>query len=241
MSLTKNENKNSVLLTGNGELDNKLGGGIPLGSLTLIEGPNDSGKSVFTWQLIWGGLRQGYTITLYTTENTVKSLLEHMKSVSLDVTEYFIWGYFKIIPLQTEEGVEWNSKYTKLVLEALINHIKESRVKVAIIDSLTVFLTHATVKDILNFFTGCKKLCDEGKTILVTIHTYALEEDLLIRVRSICDGHLKFQIKTLRDKVIRMMEVAKIRGAQQTTGNIISFEVDPAFGFKIMPLGQAKA
>ena len=37
-----------ILSTGNGELDKKIADGIPLGSLTLIEGENDTGKSVLT-------------------------------------------------------------------------------------------------------------------------------------------------------------------------------------------------
>ena len=45
--------------TGNDELDKKLGGGIPAGSLTLVEGVSDSGKSVLTQQIVWGTLKQG--------------------------------------------------------------------------------------------------------------------------------------------------------------------------------------
>ena len=37
--------------TGQPDLDKKLGGGIPLGSLTLLEGQSDSGKSVVGQQL----------------------------------------------------------------------------------------------------------------------------------------------------------------------------------------------
>ena len=37
-----------VVSTGNSEIDKKLGGGIPLGSMTLIEGESDSGKSVLS-------------------------------------------------------------------------------------------------------------------------------------------------------------------------------------------------
>ena len=46
-----------VLETGNPELDKKLGGGVPVGSLILIEGQSDAGKSVFTQQLAWGSAR----------------------------------------------------------------------------------------------------------------------------------------------------------------------------------------
>ena len=43
-----------ILSTGNPEIDKKLADGLPLQSLTLIEGENDTGKSVITQQIIWG-------------------------------------------------------------------------------------------------------------------------------------------------------------------------------------------
>ena len=51
-----------VVSTGNSEIDKKLGGGIPLGSMTLIEGESDSGKSVLNQQMIWGSLYSAFSV-----------------------------------------------------------------------------------------------------------------------------------------------------------------------------------
>ncbi len=48
--------------TGNMELDKKMGGGIPTGSLTLIEGQSDAGKSVLVQQLTWGALQDNFRV-----------------------------------------------------------------------------------------------------------------------------------------------------------------------------------
>ena len=40
------ETKKKIISTGHPEIDKKLGGGLPIGSLTLIEGQSDAGKSV---------------------------------------------------------------------------------------------------------------------------------------------------------------------------------------------------
>ena len=77
-----------VISTGNVEIDKKLGGGIPVGSMTLIEGESDSGKSVLCQQLIWGSLYDGFQVTLYTTENTVKSFVRQMDSLSLGISDF---------------------------------------------------------------------------------------------------------------------------------------------------------
>ena len=50
------EKEQPTISTGNSDIDGKLGGGIPVGSLTLIEGPSASGKSVLTQQFTSGSL-----------------------------------------------------------------------------------------------------------------------------------------------------------------------------------------
>ncbi|MDP2931358.1 MAG: ATPase domain-containing protein [Chloroflexota bacterium] len=76
--------KKDVILTGVREVDEKLGGGIPLGSLGLIEGEPDTGKSVLSQHFTYGALTSVQTsVAYYTTENTVKSLIAQMDSLSL--------------------------------------------------------------------------------------------------------------------------------------------------------------
>ena len=238
IKLTSAYERKEIITSGNTEIDKKMGGGIPAGSLTLIEGANDTGKSVLTQQLMWGGLQQGFSFATYTTENTIKSLLKQMKSLSFDVTDYFISGKLKIYPIHVE-GLEWASDVP--FLDYIIADMKIKNAEVIVIDSLTVFVNNTAESDILNFFAACKYLCDEGKTILVTVHTYAFGEELLTRVRSICDAHLSLHKEEVGDKLVRTMEVAKIRGAQKTTGNIVAFEVEPNLGLRILPISKARA
>ena len=49
----------SIISAGKQEIDDKLGGGIPRSSLTLVEGLSDSGKSVLLQQICHGALKQG--------------------------------------------------------------------------------------------------------------------------------------------------------------------------------------
>lgn len=92
------EDKKNIISSGNDEIDKKLGEGIPLGSLVLIEGENDTGKSVFCQQMVYGGLNQLHRIAYYSTENTVKSMLAQMDSLSL-ISRIFtaggISGFFR--------------------------------------------------------------------------------------------------------------------------------------------------
>ncbi len=228
-----------ILSTGNNEIDKKIADGLPLGSLTLIEGENDTGKSVLTEQIIWGAMRQGLCVDLYSTEMTAKSFLSQMESMSLDVSDYFAWGYVKLFPLHMV-GFKWSKAEMDGILEHIIDHIRGSKAQVIIIDSLTMFTEYTTQETILTFLTNCKNLVDHGKTILITLHTYAFQEDTLIRIRSICDAHLYMKKSLIGDKYVMVMEVVKVRGARKTTGNLVSFEVHPGYGMKIIPISMAK-
>jgi len=228
-----------ILSTGNSEIDKKIADGLPLGSLTLIEGENDTGKSVLTEQIIWGAMRQGLCVDLYSTEMTAKSFLSQMESMSLDVSDYFAWGYVKLFPLHMV-GFKWSKTEMDGILEHIIKHIRSSKAQVIIIDSLTMFTEYTTQETVLTFLTNCKNLVDHGKTVLITLHTYAFQEDTLIRIRSICDAHLFMKKSLIGDKYVMVMEVVKVRGARKTTGNLVSFEVHPGYGMKIIPISMAK-
>jgi len=234
------EKKKNILTSGNSEIDKRLGGGIPLGTLTLIEGENDTGKSVLCQQFVYGALISGYTIAYYTTENTIKSLLKQMESLSLDISDFYAFGYTRIFPVHIE-GVEWSTEQMRKILNLIANHMKSIKEEIIIVDSLTMFTTYSTEDDVLEFLTRLKNLADNGKTILITLHQHAFKEDTLVRIRSACDCHLFLRKEQVGDRYICVLEVSKIRGARKTTGNIIYFEVHPGFGLKIIPVSEARA
>lgn len=128
----------------------------------------------------------------------------------------------------------------KGTLHLLATHLKSIKERVIIIDSLTMFTTYSDEDGIFEFLTKLKNFCDKGYTIFVTLHQHAFKEDTLVRVRSSCDCHLFLRKEQLTDRYISVMEVAKIRGAKKNTGNIVSFEVQPGYGIRIIPVSQAR-
>jgi archaeal flagellar protein FlaH len=226
-----------IISTGNDELDKKMGGGIPLGTLTLVEGQPDSGKSVLTQQMLWGSLNNGCTAVIITTENTAKSLVTQMLSLSLDITDYLLLSRLSIYPLDT--------KKTRQSLSAgivpLLSACAYRGVNLAVIDSLTYYLTHATIEEVLSFFEECKVLSGRGISIVCVAHSYAFSEEAMVRLGSLCDAHLRLRIETMGSKMVKILEVAKVRGAKLTTGNIVSFDVEPNMGIRVIPYSKAKA
>ena len=225
--------------SGNVELDKKMGGGIPEGSLSLVEGQSDAGKSVLVQQLTWGALRDGFRVLFYTTENTTRSLLNQMQDLGLDIEDYFLLGRISIYAVPQA----FNEEQSLNAFQLLRHHISQQtdNVDLVVVDSLTTFVSHVSEQETLTFFTLCKDFCDLNKTVIFTIHSHAFSEQMFIRLRSICDAHMRLRVEEVGDQLVKALEVAKIRGAQKSTGNIISFEVEPNLGMRIVPITRAKA
>ncbi|MCS7132699.1 MAG: flagellar accessory protein FlaH [Aigarchaeota archaeon] len=230
-----------MLKSMNSELDRKIGE-IRMPFLCIIEGPNDSGKSVLAQQYTYGALNSGCRVLYITTEAGVKSLIRNMEQISLDIKHFFLTGKLMIFELHVK-SLKWNHELSSRFLELLLKTIRKRFERdVYVIDSLTYLVTHAEERDILNFFTEVRNIVDdEAKSIIITIHPYAFNQDLLIRMRSICDVHFTLTIKEIGERIVKILQVPKLKGAVKPSSIILSFDVDPAFGIKVLPFSQARA
>ncbi len=226
-----------LVTTGNGEIDKKIGGGLPLRSLTLIEGQSDAGKSVLVQQFTWGTLHRGLRIDMYTTENTTASLFRQMRSLALEIDDFFIMGRINVYPVPNSFTEEQSLR----IFQILLDHIAKSKADVVVVDSLTAFVTYASEAETLDFFSHAKELCDGGRSLILTMHSYASTEQLLTRLRSMCDAHLRLRVEEIGTLLVKVLEVSKVRGAAKSTGNIVSFDVEPGLGMRIIPVTKAKA
>ncbi len=235
MDIEEPKPKSKVISTGNVEIDKKLGGGIPVGSMTLIEGESDSGKSVLAQQMIWGSLYDGHRVVLYTTENTVKSFIRQMASLSLDITDFFLLSKLKVFAMMVSKS----RLNPTQVFGALLDHLKsQDESALVVVDSLSTFITHTSIEETMTYFESCKLLCDKGTSVINVVNSYAFDNAGLARVRSISDAHLRLRTEQAGDLILKVMEVAKVRGAEMSTGNIVSFDVEPMMGMKIIPISN---
>jgi len=223
-----------AISTGNGELDTKMGGGVPLGSLTLIEGDSGAGKSVLAQQMMHGCLENGYKLSLFSSENTVKSLVKQMRSLNLDIKDHLLLGRIRVFPMET-------SQLGKEAPAILMKAIKSEKGRALVfVDSLTSSIPDSSETEVLTFFEECKRLCANNMTVIIIVHSHGLHRELLIRLRSLCDAHLQLRTEDMGNKLVKTLEVTKVRGAEQNTGNIISFEVEPGWGMRVIPVNKVK-
>jgi flagellar protein FlaH len=231
--------KRDVIITGVPEVDERLGGGIPIGSLCLIEGHSDAGKSVLCQHLTQGTLVSGEaSVAYYTTENNVRSLITQMNSLSLSILDHFLADRLRIYPLTFRGNMQGGHK-PFYVLTHHFSHLPQE-FKLIIIDSITLLVSHSNPVAIIDFFSRCKNLCDEDRTLILVAHSYAFEEDMLSRTRSLCDARFRLRLEQVGDRMVKLMEVLKVRGADRPTGDVVSFDIEPKVGMRIIPLAKAR-
>jgi archaeal flagellar protein FlaH len=235
----KSTKKKEVIITGVPEVDEKLGGGIPLGSLCLIEGHSDAGKSVLCQHLTHGTLVAGEaSVAYYTTENNVRSLISQMESLNLFVLDHFLADHLRIYPLTFRSNLQGGNK-PFYVLSNHFSHLPQE-FKLILVDSITLLVAHSNQVSIIDFFSRCKALCDEGRTVILVAHSYAFEEEMLTRTRSLCDARFRLRLEQVGENMIKLMEVLKVRGADRPTGDVVSFDIEPRMGMRIIPLAKAR-
>ena len=221
---------------GNPVLDNELGGGIPVGSLALIEGTSASGKSVLCQHFAYAALAARRRVAYFTFENSVESLVNQMRSIGLEVSEYANSEKLLIRALgELDETSEDDESISFASLGKEIEHLPE-HYKLVVVDALTHLTASDEEKDIMNFFRTCKRVATRGKTFLLVIHATSFEEKMLIRLRSLCDANLRLSVEKFGQKLLKTMEVCKIQSAELDTGKVVNFDVKPGIGIQISPM-----
>ena len=234
--------KLQVLRLDNGELD-RIIGGFPIPSLNLLERENDTGKSVFAQEVAWSALNAGFTVRYITTEMTVISLVKQLEALSFNVRSQFILGSLRVTAFHSR-GIDWDEQVASNYLSLMLNFIKKKgAADVIIFDSLTFIVTHSSEKDLLSFLSELRNYVDtKSRVIFITLHPYAFDSNLLVRIRSICDGHVMFRVKTMPSgEMARSLEVLKLRGATKAQNNTCAFKVEPNIGIRVLPFSQVKA
>ena len=217
-------------------LDEKLGGGIPAGSLSLIEGHSSAGKSVLCQHLAYTSLSKGQSVVYITFEETTQGLLSKMASLGMDVSQYFEMNKLRVIPLEESSTYQDPERVLSLFIEVM--EALPARYTTIIFDAITNVASYCDDRSVMGFFASCKKICKSGKTILLVAHSSVFDEKVMVRVASLCDVHLKLNVEKMGTKLVSSMEVFKVHKALMDTGNIVSFEVHPGIGMRINPISR---
>src|SRR3954447_12215579 len=130
----RGEGGEGLLASGIGEIDALLGGGLELGSSTLIMGPAGVGKSTLAAQYALAAANRGERAALFIFDESRRSLLHRSTAVGMDMTESL---QNELITVQQVDPAELApGEFANLVRLA----VERDEARVVIIDSLNGYL-----------------------------------------------------------------------------------------------------
>ena len=161
-----------------------------------------------------------------------------MKSIGLNPSEHLRAGTFQIYPLDPTAH-DPHSELSMGYLAQGIEHLP-IQYEVIIVDSITDVAADTDDRAILSFFSRCKRLCGNGRTVILTVHSNILDDKSLIRLRALCDADLNLTVANVGIKLVKALEVRKLHGAELNTDNVFNFEVMPEIGMRLATITTVK-
>jgi circadian clock protein KaiC len=160
---------NRAMASGLASLDELLGGGLPMGSSTLLMGPAGSGKSSVAVQFAVAAAQRGQRTACFIFDETVGTLRTRTRSLGLDVETHLESGLISVqqvdpaelspgefvsIVRRAVEGEDENGRPAKLIvidsLNGYIHAMPEERHLMAQLHELFTFLGHCGVSTLVS-------------------------------------------------------------------------------------------
>jgi flagellar protein FlaH len=246
--MSKRNDLFSLGLDDHDRLNKELGGGIPPGSIVLVEGDYGAGKSALSQRFTYGFCEEGHNVTYLSTELTVSGFIDQMHSLSYDMVRHlldervlFLHADFDTdATLLGNEGDGSRKKLLKRLMEAELMW----QTDVVIIDTFDAILRNdprfeALVRqneerqaalEIISFF---RDVISKGKVIVLTVDPSTVDEEAIGPFRAIADVFLQLEMVEVGSDVRRNIAVKRFAGMGEQVGDSIGYSVRSGTGIVI--------
>jgi flagellar protein FlaH len=238
----------SLGLDGHDRLNNELGGGIPRGSIVLIEGDYGAGKSALSQRFSYGFCETGTTVTYLSTELTVRGFIDQMHSLSYDVVEHLLDEQLLFLHADLDTKGAFTGAKRDTERKELLRRLMEAdvmwRPDVVIIDTFDAILRNdptfeALVRqneerqaalEIISFF---REIISRGKIVVLTVDPSAVDEEAIGPFRSIADVFFQLEMIEVGNDIRRQISVKRFAGMGEQVGDSVGYSVRSGTGIVI--------
>jgi len=229
-------------------LNKELGGGIPPGSIVLVEGDYGAGKSAMSQRFAYGLCQEDHSVTMLSTELTVGSFLDQMHSLDYGMVEHLLDEDILFLHADIGEGNKLTGGGDDSERKDLLKRLMEAEVMwesdVVIIDTFDAILRNdpkfeALVRqneerqaalEIISYF---RDVISQGKVIMLTVDPSTLDEEAIGPFRAIADVFLELQMVEVGNDVRRQINVLRFAGMGEQVGDTVGFSVRSGTGIVI--------
>ena len=225
-----------ILSTGNEELDTKIGGGLPYPTLVVIEGDHGTGKTALSQQFLLGALRAGLKAVVFTSESRPRDYVVKAEASGFPLPDYYIRGSLRVFTLQYPGPLDED------VANELADRLRDALLAFSevydffVVDSLSYIASVASPSIVNELMVTMKSLVVKGRGVVVTVHPKATPQEVLVKLAGTADGFLKASPAVVGGRRLKVLSVVKLKGAPPGIETTITFDVDPAFGIKLVPI-----
>jgi flagellar protein FlaH len=239
-------NQFPIGLDGHDRLKEELGGGIPRGSIVLMEGDYGAGKSVLSQRFSYGFTDEDVTVTFISTELSVRGFLDQMHSLEYGMVKQLLNEQILYIHAELDSGgaLSGEKRDRKELLRRLMEAEEVWNGDVIIIDTFDAILRNdpqfeALVRqneerqaalEIISFF---REITSRGKTIILTVDPTTVDEETMGPFRSIADVFIELEMVEVGNDVRRNIFVKRFAGMGEQVGDRIGFSVRSGIGIVI--------
>ncbi|MEM2944616.1 MAG: ATPase domain-containing protein [Methanomassiliicoccales archaeon] len=210
------------------ELNDRLGGGIPAGSLMLLEGREGTGRSVLCQRLCYGLLENGRTVTFVSTEMTVKEFIDQMHSLDFKIADYLLRGELRYFPVYPLVG---RTKARGDFLDKFMSSPVLFDTDALIVDCFSSLVSNSSMGPrVFDFIAFMKKVVSTGKAVVLTVDE-GHEEIEPIRMAS--DILISLKMSTSSGGMQRQMHVKRFARARGRVQDIIYYRIEHKTGLVI--------
>ena len=207
-------------------LNKELGGGIPRGSIVLMEGDYGAGKSAISQRFSYGFTQEDSSVTFLSTELTVSGFIDQMHSLSYDIVKPLLREELLFLHADFDSaGALRGDKDTER--KQLLKRLMEAEVMwepdVVIIDTFDAILRNdptfeslvrqneerQAALEIISFF---RNMISDGKIIILTVDPSTVDEEAIGPFRSIADVFIEIQMIEVGNDIRRQLQVKRFAG-----------------------------
>ncbi|ABR55855.1 ATPase domain-containing protein [Methanococcus aeolicus] len=213
------------------DVHKRLGGGIPWGSIILIEGEESTGKSIISQRLTYGFLQNNHSVVYISTQLTTTEYLKQTRSLNYDMNKKLLYGdilYIPVYPLLSHNIRREN--FIDKIMSTKLFYEKD----IIIFDTLSSLILNdvsdITTHDLVAFF---KRIVGMNKIIIYTINPKELSESMLLLLRTAATVIFKTEIYSFGNNIKNMIKIEKYNLALGPFQKSIIYRVDPKIGIAV--------
>lgn len=228
-------------------LGHELGGGIPEGSIVLLEGEYGAGKSAMSQRFTYGLCEEGNTVTYLSTEIETSDFVQQMHSIGYNVERHMLDERLLFLYADLDTGRRLAGEGTG-ERKQLLNRLMEAEVMwqadLVIIDTFDTLLRkdpkfEALIRQneerqaALEIISFLRDVVSGGRTVILTVDPSTVDQEAIGPFRSIADVYLELQMIEVGNEVRRQLNVKRFAGVGEVVGETVGYSVRADTGIVI--------